>query len=188
MASAVGKELEELCTNYEQMELDGVATGEVYTQLLAIYLLQNDICNAKFLWKRMPDDIKNSTPEAASLWTLGCHMWKRDYVGIYASLNQEWSSLTQPYIISLKGREKFQDKVFRLCERAYTSIKKDDLAAYLGMTVTDAVSVAVSQGWTLDSASGFLAPKRSEPVTKDIPLTSEQELALLTDYVSFLEN
>ena len=28
----------------------------------------------------------------------------------------------------------------------------------------------------------------SEPTQKEIPLTSEQELALLTDYVSFLEN
>ena len=27
-----------------------------------------------------------------------------------------------------------------------------------------------------------------EPTQKEIPLTSEQELALLTDYVSFLEN
>lgn len=47
---------------------------------------------------------------------------------------------------------------------------------------------AVTSGWISDPATGMITPKKTELPQKEIPLTSEQELALLTDYVSFLEN
>lgn len=177
---------DELCTKCEQMELDGVASGEVYTQLLAVYLFQNDICNAKFLWKRTPEEIKVSTPELAKLWNVGCHMWKRDFVGIYESLKQDWSPTIKPIIAALQ--EKLQKRAFDLVSNAYTSIRAEDLARLMGVKTEVAVNAAVSSGWTSDPATGMIIPKKTELPTKEIPLTSEQELALLTDYVSFLEN
>ncbi|XP_068752314.1 COP9 signalosome complex subunit 8-like [Montipora capricornis] len=180
------KNYEELCANYEQMELDGNASGEVYTQLLAVYLYQNDTCNAKFLWKRTPDEIKVSTPELAKLWNVGCHMWKRDFPSIYTAMKEEWSPAVQPIITALQ--EKLQRRAFDLVSNAYTSIRADDLALLMGVTTEAAVNAAVSSGWTNDPATGMITPKMTEPTQKEIPLTSEQELALLTDYVSFLEN
>ncbi|KAH8034927.1 hypothetical protein HPB51_003490 [Rhipicephalus microplus] len=41
-----------------QLANNGVASPQAYGQLLAIYLLQNDLPNAKFLWKRIPQEIK----------------------------------------------------------------------------------------------------------------------------------
>ncbi|KAJ7382772.1 COP9 signalosome complex subunit 8 [Desmophyllum pertusum] len=177
---------DELCATCEQMELDGVASGDVYTQLLALYLFQNDTCNAKFLWKRTPEEIKVSTPELAKLWNVGCHMWKRDFVSIYNSLKQEWSPTIQPIITALQ--EKLQKRAFDLVSNAYTSIRADDLASLMGITTEAAVSAAVSGGWTSDPTTGMITPMRTDLPKKEIPLTSEQELALLTDYVSFLEN
>ncbi|XP_031572054.1 COP9 signalosome complex subunit 8-like [Actinia tenebrosa] len=178
--------VEELCSNLEELELDGSANAEVYTQLLAIYLLQCDICNAKFLWKRIPEDVKASCPELSKLWTLGCHMWKRDYLNIYSSLQQDWSPLIQTYMVSLK--EKLQEKAFNLIANAYTYIKVDDFVVYMGMTKESAIEVAKSRGWIFDTNNMLLNPKKPDTVAKEIPLTSEQELGLLTDYVSFLEN
>lgn len=58
----------------------------------------------------------------------------------------------------------------------------------MGVTPEAAINTAVSNGWTSDPTTGTMTPKLPEPTQKEIPLTSEQELALLTDYVSFLEN
>ncbi|CAH3024828.1 unnamed protein product [Porites evermanni] len=177
---------DDLCSTCEQMELDGNASGEVYSQLLAVYLFQNDTCNAKFLWKRTPEEIKVSTPELGKLWNIGCHMWKRDFPSIYGALKEEWSPLIKPIITALQ--EKLQRRVFDLVSNAYTSIRADDLASLMGVSTEAAVSAAVSSGWTNDSVTGMITPKKTELPKKEIPLTSEQELALLTDYVSFLEN
>ncbi|KAK3712858.1 hypothetical protein QZH41_019207 [Actinostola sp. cb2023] len=130
-------DVEEQCSNLEQIELDGIANAEVYTQLLAIYLLNCDICNAKFLWKRIPDDVKTSCPELSKLWNLGCNMWKRDYQNIYSSLQHDWSPLIQTYIVALK--EKLQEKVFNLLGSAYTSIKAEDFVVYMGMSMNEAI-------------------------------------------------
>lgn len=179
-------DFEELCIKCEQMELDGSASGEVYTQLLAVYLFQNDICNAKFLWKRTPDEIKLSTPELAKLWNVGCHIWKRDFVAVYNALKEEWSPSIQPIITALT--EKLQKRTFDLVSNAYTSIRAEELAKLMGITREAALSAAVTSGWISDPATGMITPKKTELPQKEIPLTSEQELALLTDYVSFLEN
>lgn len=168
------------------MELDGNASGEVYTQLLAIYLYQNDTCNAKFLWKRTPAEIKASTPELAKLWNVGCHMWKRDFPSIYTAIKDQWSPAIQPIITALQ--ERLQKRAFDLVANAYTSIRADNLALLMGVTPEAAINTAVSNGWTSDPTTGTMTPKLPEPTQKEIPLTSEQELALLTDYVSFLEN
>jgi len=48
-----------------------------------------------------------STPELAKLWNIGCHMWKRDFVGIYDSLKQDWSPTIKPIITALEGNIQF---------------------------------------------------------------------------------
>nr|XP_058973697.1 COP9 signalosome complex subunit 8-like [Pocillopora verrucosa] len=143
-------------------------------------------CNAKFLWKRTPDEIKLSTPELAKLWNVGCHIWKRDFVAVYNALKEEWSPSIQPIIAALT--EKLQKRTFDLVSNAYTSIRAEDLAKLMGITREAALSAAVTSGWISDPATGMITPKKTELPQKEIPLTSEQELALLTDYVSFLEN
>ncbi|XP_078344909.1 COP9 signalosome complex subunit 8-like isoform X2 [Oculina patagonica] len=158
---------DELCTKCEQMELDGGASGEVYSQLLAVYLFQNDVCNAKFLWKRAPEEIKVSTPELAKLWNVGCHMWKRDFVAIYESLKEEWSPTIQPIMTALE--EKLRSRAFDLVSKAYTSIQAEDLARLMGITTEAAVSAAVSSGWISDAATGMITPKKT-----DISSTSMQ--------------
>lgn len=48
-------------------------------------------CNAKFLWQRIPEQIKNDNPELALIWAVGKCMWKRDYPSTYKALKNNWS-------------------------------------------------------------------------------------------------
>ena len=48
-------------------------------------------CAAKFLWKRIPENIKADHPELQKIWTVGTALWERNLPGAYAALNQTWS-------------------------------------------------------------------------------------------------
>lgn len=61
-------------------------------------------CNAKYLWKRIPPDIKNATPELGHIWAVGQNMWKRDYAGIYKALNAvTWSDTVADIMKEVQG-------------------------------------------------------------------------------------
>jgi COP9 signalosome complex subunit 8 len=58
--------------NYASLEFDlenqelsssGRCSDRIYAQLLAVYLLTNDLQNARLLWKRIPDQTKNNSKD-----------------------------------------------------------------------------------------------------------------------------
>uniref|UniRef100_A0A8B9XY21 CSN8/PSMD8/EIF3K domain-containing protein n=1 Tax=Bos mutus grunniens TaxID=30521 RepID=A0A8B9XY21_BOSMU len=57
------KKLLDQCENQELEAPGGIATPPVYGQLLALYLLHNDMNNARYLWKRIPPAIKSANSE-----------------------------------------------------------------------------------------------------------------------------
>ncbi|CAG2245336.1 COPS8 [Mytilus edulis] len=97
-----------------QQSPGGVATAQQYTQLLALHLLHNEICEAKFVWKRIPAQIKTSTPE----------------------LTNEWSEALKPVMDALLAATR--KRAFNLVAQAYDSINVDDLAAFVGMPSSEA--------------------------------------------------
>ncbi|XP_076303952.1 COP9 signalosome subunit 8 isoform X2 [Tachypleus tridentatus] len=146
------EEYNKLALDLEKQELDspgGIASPHVYGQLLAIYLLQNDLPNAKFLWKRIPENVKQANPEIGNVWAVGQKLWNRDFPGVYLCLEQEWPE----HLVS----------------------------------IMNVIQVVSSYGWSVDSSSKMILPKRPDS-PKEQPTSSEEQLAKLTDFVSFLEN
>jgi COP9 signalosome complex subunit 8 len=192
MADVVGDTEEEnyatLCKELEQQELDspgGVATAQLYGQLLAVYLLKRDLANAKFLWKRIPASLKTANPELAQIWLVGQKQWLKDLPGSYEALNRDWSESLKP-IMNAVG-ESTRRRAFTLGSSAYSSISAADFASFVGMPVNDAVEAAKARGWQYDKSLKFLTPVM--PVKqKESHISSEQHLSRLTDFVSFLEN
>ncbi|XP_050419353.2 COP9 signalosome complex subunit 8 [Patella vulgata] len=172
----------------EAQELEspgGIAGSYIYSQLLSIYLVHNDTCNAKFLWKRIPQNIKTSNTELNQIWAVGQKMWQRDYPGVYETLKYDWSDRIKPIMNSLT--ESIRQGAFRLVSLAYSSINSEEFASFVGMPVSEAVQAAVAKGWIEDAQNKILTPKKAEKIV-DPPLPSERQLSVLTDYVSFLEN
>ncbi|XP_062515629.1 COP9 signalosome complex subunit 8-like isoform X2 [Corticium candelabrum] len=178
---------EQVAAYCEQLEIEaplGVTSPDVYGTLLAVYLVQNDINNARFLWKRIPEKLKKSNGELALLWSIGQKLWKRDYPGVHVALNQSWPPHIQPIMTALK--DQFHRNVFDLIARAYDSISIQDMASMLGVTAERAAQ-AVEAGWRVSAATGVVRPKKKvhESVTGT---ESHQQLAAMTEYVAFLEN
>ncbi|EMP26998.1 COP9 signalosome complex subunit 8, partial [Chelonia mydas] len=80
----------------------GIATPPVYGQLLALYLLHNDMNNARYLWKRIPPAIKSANSELGGIWSVGQRIWQRDFPGIYTTIGaHQWSETIQPIMEAL---------------------------------------------------------------------------------------
>ncbi|XP_066962144.1 LOW QUALITY PROTEIN: COP9 signalosome complex subunit 8 [Macrobrachium rosenbergii] len=173
----------------EKQELDvgsnGVPPSHVYEQLLTIYLLQNDLTGAKFLWKRIPASTKSATPELALIWEVGQHLWKRDLPGVYSALNQDWSPTVKDMMKAL--HDNVRQRAIDLVARAYTSISADDFAQLFGKNVEEAVLAAKGFGWGYDEPTHMILPSPRVP-PPHTPTPSEEQLRRLADYVSFLEN
>ncbi|XP_028393406.1 COP9 signalosome complex subunit 8-like [Dendronephthya gigantea] len=181
--------LAEFLETFEQAELDGLATAETYSQQLTIYLVQSDLASAKFLWKRIPEDIKAATDEIHKVWNIGSKMWTKDYPGFYAALKQEWSEKIKPLMLILEG--KIRDHLFELVQKAYTTIHVNKFSLFLGMTVNNALEVARNHDWVYDDETKMLTPSKrdaGEGKNLDVSINSDKQLGILTDYVSFLEH
>ncbi|XP_022079252.1 COP9 signalosome complex subunit 8-like [Acanthaster planci] len=186
MAAAL--DAEKLLVQCEAIELEapgGVATPEVYSKLLALYLLNNDMNNAKFLWKRIPQPIKTANPEVGLIWAVGQSMWQRNFPATYTSLGREWSEAVKPIMEAIT--ENIRQRMFHLISQGYTSIEADEFAAYVGLPVDQAIAAVKSEGWQYNAENKMISPQK--PVAQmDQAIPSEQHIAQLTDFVSFLEN
>lgn len=60
--------------------------------------------SARFLWKSIPQGIKESRPELVAAWKIGQCLWTRDYAGVYGAVRGfEWSPLAVGIINAFSG-------------------------------------------------------------------------------------
>ncbi|CAH2012825.1 unnamed protein product [Acanthoscelides obtectus] len=181
--------IDKLAEDLEKQELEapnGVATPQLYEQLLAIYLYQNDLCNAKYLWKRIPESVKTSAPELKNIWAVGQCMWRRDFPGIYKALNKvTWSDTVAD--IMKEVQESIRNRAVDLISQAYSSITIDTVCAMTGLTPDICIPACAEKGWSFEADTNMIHPVRQvvEPAGQT---SSEDQLYKLTDFVSFLEN
>jgi len=185
--SANWEELIRVCEQYEfesANEAPSAATLPFYGVQLFAYLLINDLNSARFLWKRIPTDVKAAVPEFASIWRIGQSMWKREYNNIYASLQVNWPPVYQALARNLV--DQFRQRTFVLLSRAYTTISVNDCAIILGLPPADAVKLTTQRGWQYEQATNVLRP--IPVVEAKVQKTSLDQLQDLTKYVVFLES
>ncbi|BFZ15442.1 hypothetical protein BsWGS_18480 [Bradybaena similaris] len=188
---AAAAQLRDFCqlgSEIERQELEygsSPCTPKMYSQLLAVYLLQNDLCGAKFLWKRIPQSIKQSNPELANIWLVGQKMWLKDYSGIYEASQKEWSEDVKQILLAVT--DSVRQRALKLVRLAYSSISADDFAVFVGMSADKAIQAAQEEGWGVDQQNRIIIPKKLDP-SPPVTIMNDQHLAVLTDYVNFMEN
>jgi COP9 signalosome complex subunit 8 len=65
-------------------------------------------CNAKLLWRRIPENVKASNPELGAIWKIGQSMWVRNFAGVHAALaeRETWSEPVTSIMEALKGENR----------------------------------------------------------------------------------
>lgn len=178
--------LHELIRLCETTELTSTTVDPaVHGFLLAAYLAQGSLDNARFLWKRVPDSTKQASPAIAALWSVGSHMWKRSHGDVHEALNAfQWPGIFAT--LAAKIKTNYQEHVCALLEKAYTTIKWEAVAAYLGCSTKDqVVAVVSSRGWGCQDPD-FAYPHRIEQNEEGQAKHLEQ-LGKLTNLMMHLE-
>jgi len=175
----------------ESFELDLCHSDEtqpisltVYKVHLLAYLLTNQVNAARFLWKRLPAEIR-ADAELAALWEVGKQKWQKQPAGVQQALRAySWS---QPLVASLasKLQEDVLDATFKAIGAAYSLISVPVLAQSLGVPEATAHELAGAAGWRLNAESGFYTPVA--PPNDVQRRTNLAQLQALTDFVAHVE-
>ncbi|XP_060518698.1 COP9 signalosome complex subunit 8 [Cylas formicarius] len=182
-------DINNLVQDLEKQELEssnGIATAQVYAQLLSIYLYQNDLCNAKFLWKRIPANIKTSNPELGHIWSVGKSLWMKDFPATYKALNAvNWPETVADIMSQVQAV--VRSRAVDLISQAYSSITLETVSAMTGLSFDLCLNACKEKGWRFEPDSNIVYPVRQTPEPV-VQTSSEDQLYKLTDFVSFLEN
>ncbi|XVF51851.1 hypothetical protein PTKIN_Ptkin04bG0217100 [Pterospermum kingtungense] len=188
LASKSFDKIADTCDNLMlQVSAEGVAFRDEWP--FAIHLLGHiyvdDINSARFLWKSIPQAIKESQPELVAAWKIGQKLWTRDCAGVYEAIRGfDWTPETQVVVTAFS--ELYTKRMFELLLSAYSTISIQDAAQFLGMSEEDATNYVLRHGWTVDPASQMLTVKK-QAIVKEQKL-DPGKLQRLTEYVFHLEH
>ncbi|XP_017484605.1 PREDICTED: COP9 signalosome complex subunit 8-like isoform X2 [Rhagoletis zephyria] len=161
--------------------------AESYTQLLAVYLFQDKLADAKFLWKRIPQALKKDSNELQRLNVVMSTLIVNNPTDFFKQVDYPWSINIKLIMDDLI--ERVRQDVLTLVGQAYISIFEQELIQLTRLPQQDLKRVCVAMEWKYenDGQKAVIIPKNSEPMTK-LNASSEDLLLKLTDFVSFLEN
>ncbi|CAG8687098.1 1776_t:CDS:2, partial [Cetraspora pellucida] len=109
-----------------------ISLEDFYNTFLLGYLLEQDLPSARFLWKRLGDNVKGNSKELRSIWDVGVALWQRDYDNTYKLIDSNtWSPVIAPLMEQLG--ENLRERMLALLSEAYSSITIDDVGRYLGL-------------------------------------------------------
>ncbi|GBG69486.1 hypothetical protein CBR_g4180 [Chara braunii] len=141
--------------------------------------------SARFLWKRIPTNIKQSNQELAAVWAIVQKMWLRNRAQCHEAIRGfPWSPILQPVIAAVA--EDYRESMYKLLCTAYSTISLADAAAFLGLPECDTVNLMVSRGCSIDPATKMLTVRARPTVTDQ--KTNMGHLQKLTEYVFHLEH
>ena len=178
------KELVLICNEIELVFAeDDIENEQFYCIYLALLLAQSDLCSARYLWRRIPDKMKESSTELSSLWSIGQSLWKRDYIAAFASmLNYSWSFSYNELLLSAIER-KTRNSQLNLFGKSHLSIGINELSAELNMAEAELLSTLSSLGWKFDSIKGLVYP---HPIPNEESNTSDGQLHSLDGDVGMI--
>merc|ERR1712002_605239 len=174
----------ECCEQQELLSSNDVISPDTYKQLLIIYLIDNDVVNAKFLWKRIPPTIKADNSELHAIWKIGQFLWKRDFANVYVSAKAEtWSSVVQPLVDKLIVN--LRNRMVSLVAQAYSAIRLTELGKLLGLDEAATIELVATESWEIDKENKLVKPNKADNVSCKIDQSEafDQLMNSLTDYV-----
>ncbi|XP_063720020.1 COP9 signalosome complex subunit 8-like [Symsagittifera roscoffensis] len=159
-----------------------------YSRLYAIYLILGDLTAAKFLWRRLPPNVR-SLDEMSHLRGVGLRLWKGELREVYQCIHAHtWSPIIQKYMRTLERTVRLNS--ISLISKAYDVIKFDSFCELTGCSSEDTGRALVSRlNWQLDEGSSKLVkPKREKRDDQSLKGEFSDELQKLTRIISAIEN
>ncbi|KAI3436438.1 hypothetical protein D9Q98_005855 [Chlorella vulgaris] len=178
---------DEVATSLDEAELHDPSAFSMERWPHALHLLAHIYAarleDARFVYKRTPDPVKQASPELQAAFALLQRLWVKDYQHIWTAMQYGWSAQTQPLVAALAQQTRVQ--MLDLVERAYDSISPTKLAALLGCTEAEAAQAAAERGW--QTTGGLVDVKPPQPTVRPGEAAAQRSLQRLAEYVVHLE-
>jgi COP9 signalosome complex subunit 8 len=113
-------------------------TATFFFSYMALFLITGDLDGARYLWKRIPGAMKESSQEIPGLWEVGKCLHEQNMSKFRQCINKPWSSSSRPYIDEVVGA--VEARVLNKVEKAYTVISAAALGGIVGISADDARS------------------------------------------------
>lgn len=149
--------------------------------------------NARYLWKRIPTAVKSNAAEPSAvelqhIWSVFQALWLNDTPAFFTAVQWRWTLAT---VAELMGEleQRVRRQTIELIALAYSSIFEDHLQQLVQQEPAAVEEVCRTLGWSIEEGPTprLVRPKRR--ATDELAgVDAEQQLAKLTDFVSFLEN
>ncbi|KAH9285126.1 COP9 signalosome complex subunit 8 [Echinococcus granulosus] len=170
----------------------GVLNPSQYLNLLCLYLRNNNLMAARFLWKRIPSDCKTADPCLQAVWNLTILLLKRRNDEFLSSCREflrsdDLSPSVQSHLSAVYQR--IQRSTIDLIKSAFSCISIEKLCSMMSLPQDEAVSFM--ENWTPSSDGLFLiGPSVPHPCVKcvDQDKTITDFMRTLTEFSSFMEN
>lgn len=149
--------------------------------------LARQLTSTRFVWKRVPADMKKASKNLQIVWKLLQSLHRGDFATFFAESVAFHGGLTHPLLQQMNAalRGETQSANILNIRRAYTTISVDQAASLLGTKRAEAVQLMTKLGWTPDEKSEFFNPTPlAIPKQREI---SERQIEQLTRYVADLE-
>lgn len=182
------EKLDQLAALLEKQEMETTnVSPALYMELLAAYIYQGDYINANFLWKRIPAGIKANNKELERMHQIFRSLQDSDLPTFYKAMEFDWSRNTAEIMFELKNKVKTE--CINTVGRTYCTIFQSVLMNLANLSPEMVAETCQTMGWQVIAGADpiIVIPKPTEP--PKMPLASaEEQLTMLTDFISFLEN
>ncbi|CAD7698983.1 unnamed protein product, partial [Ostreobium quekettii] len=116
----------------------------------------------RFLWKRIPESVKQGNTELQSAFRVLGVLWNRQYECYWPALSgHQWSPDVKALVDELTIR--LRNRVVDLVCHAYSTIFVAKFAGFVGLTEKQAIARAQEAGWELLRDKKTLKVKRPAP-------------------------
>lgn len=127
------------------------------TQML-LYVLADNLPEARFLWRRTAEEVKKSSSELQTAWAVVTSLWERSDVpnGLRLLAESEWTPEMTSFVA--ETLEELRRREADLVGAVYTRISLKDLATALFLPEDQTLALCQQRHWPIEEA--IVKPKR----------------------------
>lgn len=150
---------------------------------LLTLLLQDDLTEARFLWRRLSASAK-SPPDTAAAWALGRALWTSNWNDFYGvAMKSAWGDAAR-LVTALV--DETRRKRISVIARSYSCIRAERMSYLLGMDATSVQSVCEKHGWKLVD-NFVLISEQDQSKYRSREKSQFEELQVLTEQLVRLQ-
>lgn len=126
-------------------------------QQLILYLIENRLEDARFLWRRLAT-VRDTMPQLQAAWNVGKCLWKRRDIPEALRLLKQSPWEEQTVHLAEHAVQCIRQRELNVIGRVYSVVPLASVAESLMLTDQEALELCRQNDWTFDATSAMIHP------------------------------